>query len=106
MASKVQKVSDLDGADDANFGVVVRGYPGVDAAKLLDVTEAQADDLMGKGVKNTILVEVRRPDSSTQTVQVPKVDFDKWIGKPEVVQNAAHLKGRRPGFSPTNGNGH
>ena len=37
-------------------------------------------------------------------MQVPVAAFSKWVGKPEVVQNAAHLKGRRPGYSPT-GNG-
>lgn len=104
MATKVSKVSDLDGAIDADYGVVVRGYPGVEGAKLLDVTASQADDLLGRAVKNTVTVEVRKPDTTVQAVQVSKAELDKWVGKPEVIQNAAHLKGRRPGYSPT-GNG-
>jgi hypothetical protein len=82
------------------------GYPNVEGAKFLDGTKEQAEALTGLAVKDAITVEVRDPDTSTTAVQVPVAAFNKWVGKPEVVQNAAHLKGRRPGYSPTgNGNG-
>lgn len=103
MATKVEKVSDIDGADGADYGVVVRGFPGVDAAKLLDVTKEQAEALVGLAVKDAITVEVRNPDTSVHAVQVPVAAFKKWIGDNKVVQNAANLKGRRPGYSPGNG---
>lgn len=103
MATKVSKVSDLDGATDADYGVVIRGYPGVEGAKLLDVTAEQAEALQALAVKDSVTVEIRNPDSSTRALQIPVAAFNKWVGKPEVVQNAAHLKGRRPGYSPTNG---
>lgn len=106
MATKVEKVSDIDGADNAEYGVVIRDYPGVEAAKLLDVTKEQAEALVGLAVKDAITVEVRNPDSSTRAVQVPVAAVKKWVGDDKVVQNAAHLKGRRPGYSPGNGNGH
>lgn len=104
MATKVQKVSDLDGADNAEYGVVVRGYPGIEGAKLLDVTAEQSEALVALAVKDAITVEVRKPDTSVTAVQVPVAAFKKWVGDDKIVQNAAHLKGRRPGYSPT-GNG-
>jgi hypothetical protein len=102
LAVRTFKVSDLDQAEGSDYGVVVRGYPGIDGAKLLDVTKEQADVLVGLAVKDAITIDVRNPDTSTNAVQVPVAAFNKWIGKPEVMQNAAHLKGRRPGYSPTN----
>jgi len=103
VAQKVQTVSDIDGADDADYGVVVRGFPGVEAAKLLDVTKDQAETLQGLAVKDTVTLEVRNPDTTVLTIQVPIAAFKKWIGDDKVVANAAHLKGRRPGYSPSNG---
>lgn len=104
MAVRQLKVSDLDQAEGADYGVVVRGYPGVEGAKLLDVTKEQAAELLGLAVKDAITVEVRNPDTSTTAVQVPVAAFKKWVGDDKVMQNAAHLKGRRPGYSPGNGN--
>ena len=104
MAIKQTKISDLDGTEGADVGVVVRGYPGVEGAKLLDVTPAQADALKDKAVKDVMTVEVRLSDTSSTTVLVSKKELDAWLGNPEVLKNAAHLRGRRPGYSPTNGN--
>jgi hypothetical protein len=103
MANVVSKVSDLDGSSNANYGVVLRNYPGVDGAKLLDVTSEQAEALLNLAVKDSVTIEVRNPDGSVSAVQVPIAALKKWVGDDKVVQNAAHLKGRRPGFSPTNG---
>lgn len=106
MAAKVTKVSDIDGTEGADYGVVIRSYPGVDGAKLLDVTPDQAKALSAAAVKDVLSVEIRNPDTSTTAVLVSKAELDKWMGKSEVVKNAASLRGRRPGYSPTNGNGH
>lgn len=97
------KVSDIDGANNADYDVVVRGFPGVEAAKLLNVTKEQMEALLGLAVKDALTIEVRNPDTSTTAVQIPVAAFKKWVGDDKVVQNAANLKGRRPGYSPGNG---
>lgn len=104
MAIKTSKVSDLDGSDDADYGVVIRDYPELDAARLLDVTKAQADELIVQAVTDVLTVEVRLADGSTKQVLISKAELDKWLGKPDVLKNAAYLRGRRPGQSPGNGN--
>jgi hypothetical protein len=97
LAIKQTKVSDLDGSDDAEYGVVVRDYPDLDAARILDVTKDQAEGLVALAVTDILTVEVRLPDNSVKQVLIRKVDLDKWLGKPEVLQEAAYLRGRRPG---------
>lgn len=105
MATQVSKVSDLDGSPNADIGAVVRNYLGLAGGdRILDITQEQMDALAAKAVKDVLTVELRMPDSSTRTLLVTKKELDAWLGKPEVLENAAHLKGRRPGFSP-NGNG-
>jgi hypothetical protein len=104
LAIKQVKVSDLDGSEGAEVGAVVRDYPGLDAPRILDVTQAQADALAAKAVKDVVTVELRLPDTSTSVVLVAKAELDEWFGNDEVLKKAAYLKGRRPGFSPKNGN--
>jgi hypothetical protein len=103
MAIKQVRMSDIDGTEDADFGVVVRDYPGLDDPRLLDVTKEQADALVAKAVKDVITVELRLPDTSTRSVLITKAELDKWLGKDDVLKNAAHLRGRRPGYRPSNG---
>ncbi len=106
MAIRQLKVSDLDGSEGADIGIVVRDYPGLDQAKILDVTKEQAEAISGKALKNMVTLEVRLPDTSTREVLVSKTEFDKWAGgnADELLKHAASLRGRRPGYSP-NGNG-
>lgn len=103
LAQRVEKISDLDGATAADYGVVLRSYPGVESDRLLDVTKEQVDALIALAVKDALVVEVRNPNTTVQHVQVPVAAVKKWVGDDKVVQNAAHLKGRKPGYSP---NGH
>lgn len=104
MAVRQIKISDLDGSDGANITIVVRDYPGLDAAKAIDVTDEQADAVIAKAIKNAVTLEIRNEDTTTREVMVTKTEFDKWIGKPEDVLGAARgLKGRVPG---TRMNGH
>jgi BioD-like phosphotransacetylase family protein len=106
LAIRTEKVSDLDGAPEANVGAVLRDYPGQESAKILDVTADQAKELEAKAVKDVVTVELRMPDTSTKTVLVAKKELDAWLGKPqEVLKNASFLRGRRPGFSPSGRNG-
>jgi hypothetical protein len=106
MAQKTQTVSDIDGAENANIGAVPRHYPSLEGGdRIVDITQEQAEALMAKSVKDVITVELRLP-SGSQNVLVSKKDLDAWLasgGNSDVLKNAAHLKGRRPGFSP-NGN--
>lgn len=108
MAIRQVKVSDLDGSEGAEIGVVVRDYPGLDQAKALDVTKEQADALVTQEVKNVVVLELRMPDTTVREVMVSKSNFDKWAGgnAEELLKSAPGLRGRRPGYSPGNGNGH
>jgi hypothetical protein len=105
IAIKQLKVSDLDGSEGADFGLVVRDYPGMDQAKILDLTKEQAETLMSKALKNIVACEVRLPDGSSQEVMMTKAEFDKFAGgnAETLLKQASNLRGRRPGFSPTNG---
>ena len=106
MAVKSVKVSDLSGADGADITVVLRDYPGLDAAKALDVTPDESTALLAKALSDVLVLELRMPDSTTKEVMVKKTDLDKWMVKPEeVVASARSLRGRQPGYSPRNGNG-
>jgi hypothetical protein len=101
VASKVTKVSDINGDESADYGVVVREYPDLEGGdRLLDVTKAQAEALTGKAVRDVLQVEVRQPDGSPTTVLVSKAEIDKWLGSPDALKNAAYLRGRRPGTRP------
>jgi len=103
LAIRTEKVSDIDGTPGADVGAVPRNYPGIDGGDhIMDITKEQADALMAKAVRDVITVELRFP-SGSQNVLVSKKDLDAWMGNPDVLKNAAHLKGRRPGYSP-NGN--
>jgi hypothetical protein len=107
VALRQVKISDIDGVDGANITIVIRdGYPGMDAAKAIDVTPEQAEAIQGKALKNAVTLEVRSEDGSTRDLLVSKTDLDKWLVKPdEVIAAARGLKGRVPGFSPrSNGN--
>ena len=97
LAIRTLKVSDIDGADNADIDVVVRGYPGADALKLLNVTTEQAAALLELAVKDAITVEIRNPDGTTRAIQVPVATFTKWVGSADAVTNAAFLRGRKAG---------
>ena len=105
VAIKQTKVSDLTGEEEADFGVVVRDYPGLKSAKILDVTEDQATALTAMAVKDVVVCEVRRSGEPTIKVLLAKADFDQWTGgdTKQLLAKAAFLRGRRPGATPNAG---
>ncbi len=100
MAIKYVRKSDLGGgeAPEEEFGrLVVRGYPGIEGAKVLDVLPNEVEVL--REPEDLVKVEYKAPGPSRQTTTfvVLRADLDKLApDMPEVIANAPGLKrGRR-----------
>lgn len=93
---QVLRVSDLSGAEGASddFGrLVVRGYPGVDGPKELDVLPSEVPHFeIPEGV---LILEYTAPGSSRRTLVASRTDFDQLVqNMPEVIANARGKRGR------------
>lgn len=71
-----------------------------EAGKVLD---AHPEELAGlKRVSNVVELEFRHPDGRSESVLVSRADYEKVFTK-EILDEADNIKGRRKGYSPTNG---
>lgn len=105
MALVSKMASDITGTegDEKDFvTLVVREHPSIQEPKALDVLPDEIAALKGAG--DLVMLEVRKPDSTVSQLIVPLADFRKLV-KDDALKNARSLRGRRPGFSPRNGNG-
>lgn len=102
MAYRSVRVSDLSGAEGADedfVSVVVRKHPAIEEAVVFD---AKPDELKGlKSAGDLVILEVKNGGDPVQIVTTigefkklsPNID--------EVLKNAPGVRGRRPGFRPT-----
>ena len=103
MGYKTLRTSDLSGKvlkDDELVNVVVRSAPGLDEAKQFDASKDEMAKLVT--VSDLVALELRYPDGTVTEVSCTAEEFAKVV-KPEVVEHAAGLRGRRPGQRPGNG---
>jgi hypothetical protein len=95
----VQRVAtDLTGEEgpEDQFGkLVVRKYPGVDGAKVLDVLPAEVADLLSE-TDDVVEVEYTEPGASVpKPLVVPKKSFDALVqDMPGVLAKARGTRGR------------
>jgi hypothetical protein len=95
---QVLRVSDLSGAEGASeeFGrLVVRGYPGVNGARELDVLPSEVPDFeIPEGI---VILEHTPPGSTRRTLVASRADFDQLaVGRnmEEVITKARVKRGR------------
>jgi len=106
MAEFVKKMrrSDLSGKEGEarDFGrLVVKGHPGVDGARVLDVLPGEVDGL--KTIDDLVELEYTPPGaSSSKTLLVRQSDFDKLApDMPKVLAAAPQRAGRRSSRTET-----
>lgn len=102
MAFKSIRVSDLTGAEgsDEDFvSVVVRKHPAIEEAVVFD---AKPDELKGlKSAGDLVILEVKNGGEPVQVVTTV-AEFNKLSPNiADVLKNAPGVRGRRPGFRPT-----
>lgn len=106
MAFKSIRVSDLTGAegtDEEFVSVVVRKHPAIEEAVVFD---AKPDELKGlKSAGDLVVLEVKNGGDPVQVVTTVG-EFNKLSPNiAEVLKNAPGVRGRRPGFRPTQQSG-
>lgn len=104
MGFKTIRTSDLSGKvlkDEDLVNVVIRSAPGLDEPKQLDAGKDELAKLVT--VTDLVQLELRHADGTTEEISCTAEEFAKVV-KPEVVEKAAGLRGRRPGQRPGNGN--
>lgn len=103
MAYVSKRISDLTGteADDEKFvELVVRSAPGLTQPVKLDVLPDEIKGLKGAG--ELVILEVGNNGEKAQLI-VTLAEWKKLSPKiDEIVANAPGLKGRRPGWKPSN----
>lgn len=102
MAYKSIRVSDLTGAEgeEKDFvSVVVRKHPALEEAVVFD---AKPEELKGlKSAGDLVILEVKNGGDPVQVVTTIG-EFNKLSPNiEEVLKNAPGVRGRRPGFRPT-----
>ncbi|MCA1565856.1 MAG: hypothetical protein LC803_09500 [Acidobacteria bacterium] len=101
MAIVSRMVSDLTGQEGNETDFVtltVREHPSITEPKALDVLPDEISDLKDAG--NVVVAEVTNNGDKRQFV-VMLADFRKLVSD-DVLVKARGIRGRRPGWSPTN----
>ncbi len=95
-----RRVSDVSGEelDDSTYvNIVVRQHGKLDAARQIDVSEAEAKSI--KTLNGLVELELRPANGEPTTVYCTETELAKVVPL-EVLQKADTLRGRRAGFSP------
>ena len=95
-------ISGKEGEEQEFVTLVVREHPSTNEPRALDVLP---DEIAGlKAASDLVTCEVRKQDGTVTQLVAPLAEFRKVV-KDETVAKGRQLKGRRPGWSPSRGNG-